>query len=302
MERAATTQDARTKLVYVMGAGHSGSTILGVALGNCADFFYAGEVEEWMVNAGKPPWMSGERHAFWEQVTAQTDGADLFGSEALYSIERSSALLRVDRWSMRRRLLSSYRRVCQELLRAIARTAGTSHVVDTSHFPLRARELKRLRDVDLFLLFLVRDPHGVVDSNLRQFRPHEIAERRWRTIIMNVNLWLTLLVSVAVFLGHRRDRRLFVRHEDFVSDPEGVLRQILDVVGSDAQVPDLSDLRVGAPLEGNRLIRTKRISLERRPQHPTRGSLLTTVMQLPWRPVLDSLRPVATVRPAERAR
>lgn len=301
MERAATTQDARTKLVYVMGAGHSGSTILGVALGNCADFFYAGEVEEWMVNAGKPPWMSGERVAFWEQVTAQTDGADLFGAEALYCIERSSALLRVDRWSMRRRLLSSYRRVCEELLSAIARTAGASHIVDTSHFPLRARELKKLRDVDLFLLFLVRDPHGVVDSNLRQFRSHEIAERRWRTIVMNLNLSLTLLVSVVVFLGHRRDRRLFVRHEDFVSDPEGVLRQILDVVGSDAQIPDLSDLRVGAPLEGNRLIRTTRISLERRPQHSWRGSLLTTLMQLPWRPVLDSLRPVATARSSKRA-
>ena len=35
-------------MIYVMGAGHSGSTILGVALGNCAETLYAGEVEEWL--------------------------------------------------------------------------------------------------------------------------------------------------------------------------------------------------------------------------------------------------------------
>src|ERR1700722_15600288 len=105
MERAAATADSRTKVLYVMGAGHSGSTILGVTLGNCADFFYAGEVEEWRVKSGVPPWADEQRRAFWKSVSAETDGAELFGNEAVRCIERSSALVRVDRWRTRGRLL-----------------------------------------------------------------------------------------------------------------------------------------------------------------------------------------------------
>ncbi len=294
MARGASTTNSRTNVIYVMGAGHSGSTVLGVALGNCSDFFFAGEVEEWLVKSGRPPWADAEQAAFWQTVAAETDGADLFGSKAVPAIERSSALLRVDRWPTRRRLLGRYRRVSEELLCAISRTAGARNVIDTSHFPLRARELKKLHAIDLYLVFLVRDPHGVIDSNLRQFKAHEVAERRLRTLVLNVNLWFTLLMSVVVFYGQRRDRRLFLRHETFVEDPESVLRQILELVGSQAATPDLAELRVGAPLEGNRLIRRGVISLKRQPQRAERASLLTSVMQLPWRAILARLRPVAS--------
>ncbi len=294
MARGASTTNSRTNVIYVMGAGHSGSTVLGVALGNCSDFFFAGEVEEWLVKSGRPPWADAEQAAFWQTVAAETDGADLFGSKAVPAIERSSALLRVDRWPTRRRLLGRYRRVSEELLCAISRTAGARNVIDTSHFPLRARELKKLDAIDLYLVFLVRDPHGVIDSNLRQFKAHEVAERRLRTLVLNVNLWFTLLMSVVVFYGQRRDRRLFLRHETFVEDPESVLRQILELVGSQAATPDLEELRVGAPLEGNRLIRRGVISLKRQPQRAERASLLTSVMQLPWRAILARLRPVAS--------
>jgi Sulfotransferase family len=297
MEGPASTDTARPKVLYVMGAGHSGSTILGVTIGNCPGCFYAGEIDEWLVKAGTPAWADRERAGFWHTVTAEVDGADLFGGEASRCIERSSAVLRVDRWRTRRRLLARYRRVAEDLLRAISRTAGAGLVVDTSHFPLRARELKKLNGVDLYLVFLVRDPQEVVASNLRELSPHEVAERRLRTIAMNANLWLTVLVSVVVFLRQRRDRRLFLRHEAFVRDPEGVLRQILELVGSEAPTPDLQALRVGQPLEGNRLIRTDTIALERRTRRAKRSSLLTSLLQLPWNPVLSLLRPAATARP-----
>jgi hypothetical protein len=290
----------RPKIVYVMGAGHSGSTVLGVTLGNCADFFYAGEVEEWLAKAGKPAWGETERMRFWGDVGARVDGSDLFGGEANRCVERSSALLRIDRWAARRRMLARYLRVAGDLLDAISQTASASYIIDTSHFPLRARELKKLDSIDLYLIFLVRDAHGVVRSNLLEISPHEVAERRLRTLVMNANLWLTQLISVCVFLRQPRERRLFLRHEAFLADPEGVLRQILTLVGSDAEIPDLSALRVGMPIEGNRLLRSQVIALrrasepaERSHQLPQPESLLTKLLQSQWRPVLARLRPAA---------
>jgi hypothetical protein len=113
---------------------------------------------------------------------------------------------------------------------------------------------------------------------------------------MNVNLWLTQLLSVLVFLHQPRERRIFLRHEEFVADPEGVLRQILDAVGSSAAIPDLDALRIETPLQGNKLLRSNVIALRRSPAVTPAWSLLTALLQRPWMPVLARLRPAVTAR------
>src|ERR1700733_2024728 len=101
---ASEPQRPATKVVYVMGAGHSGSTILGVALGNFPDFFYAGEVEEWLAASARPARGGVQRNEFWAAVREEMQRSpadDLFGTEVNRLVERSSALLRIDRWAAR---------------------------------------------------------------------------------------------------------------------------------------------------------------------------------------------------------
>ncbi|HEY2180173.1 MAG TPA: sulfotransferase [Solirubrobacteraceae bacterium] len=295
-----TSGERRVRLVYVMGAGHSGSTILGITLGNCDGFFYAGELEEWLVTAAAPRWGAADRQAFWNSVKERVSDAEgLFGGSANWCLERSSASFRVDRWPARRRLRPAYRRVAQQLVEAVADAAGASCVIDTSHFPLRARELRELPGIDVRLIYLVRDARSVVASNTRELSPHELAEIRWRKLTMNADLWLTQLLSIATFLTHPRDRRLFVRHEDFLADPYGVIRQILAMVDSDAEPPDLDALTVEAPLQGNQLIRAERVAVRRAQPSPAPRDTFTSVAQAVWRPLLGRLRPAA--RPAPGA-
>jgi hypothetical protein len=144
----APTGVVRPKIVYVMGTARSGSTILGVALGNCADVFYAGELGGWLEKSGTPRLKGVERQEFWATVRQSVHSPDdLFGRDALLAIERSLSLIRIHMWGVRRRIRQRYRRVTEELYVAIARTAGATHVVDSSSYPLRARELKRLDGV-----------------------------------------------------------------------------------------------------------------------------------------------------------
>jgi Sulfotransferase family len=282
--------DSRPKVIYVMGAGRSGSTILGVALGNCAEVFFAGELDKWLARSGVPRREDPELHRFWETVRREMgDAQDLFGGRA-GNLERSSALLDPRRWPVRRRLRRRYRLLSAELYRAVASAAGTTHIVDTSHYPLRARELQALREIDLYLLFLVRDPQGVVASLGRD----DVPERRFGMLTSNAYLWLTYVLAVTVFLRHPRDRRIFVRHEDFVEEPARVLRQILDTADSPAPVPPLTSLRSGVPFHGNRLVAEDSIVLEIRPAAPTRSSRVTSMLQLPWSFVFSRLRPAAS--------
>ncbi|HYM54683.1 MAG TPA: sulfotransferase [Solirubrobacteraceae bacterium] len=285
----------RPKVVYVMGSGRSGSTILGIALGNCEDFFYAGELDNWLTRAGTPALGGSERTRFWSRVGEQVEGAeDLFGGESHRSLERSGSVFRIHRWRARRRLRPRYRQVTEGLYRAIAHTAGVTHVVDTAHFPLRARELRGIEGIDLYLVFLVRDPQSVVASFARNVNRHDAAARRRLAFTTNADLWLTHLLSAIVFLRHRRDRRMFLRHEDFLADPEGALRDILDRLDSPAAVPDLTSLSTGLPFRGNRLIGSDVVALQAQAERPVGGSRLTALLQLPWRAVFPRMRPAVT--------
>jgi Sulfotransferase family len=281
---------ARPKVIYVMGAGRSGSTILGVTLGNCEQFFFAGELDKWLARSGVPQLEDAERLRFWSAVREKVDGAEeLFGYAAQRCLERSSALFRIREWPNRGRLRGPYRRVSENVYRAVAGEAGAACVIDTSHYPLRARELRGLRGVDLYLLFLVRDPQSVVASLDRR----DVVERRFDAPTANAYLWLTYLVSLFVFLRYRRDRRLFVRHEDLLAEPETVLRRILALVGSPAPIPDLARLRTGLAFQGNRLLHSEELALEQRAQRPARSSRLTALVQLPWTVLFSRLRAAA---------
>jgi hypothetical protein len=283
------------KLAYVMGAGHSGSTILGITLGNCDGFFYAGELEEWLMTAERPRWGAADRQDFWSAVKDRVAGAEsLFGGEANRCLERSSACLRPDLWGERQRMRPLYRRVAEDLIRAVAEVSQQQYVIDTSHFPLRARELREQPGIELYLVYLVRDPRDVVASNTRELSAHEVAELRWRRLTINAKLWLTQLLAIRTFLSHPQERRMLVRHESFLEDPLGVTRQILDMLGSDAALPDLNALSVGAPLQGNQLIRSDSVAIRPPSPHRRPRDTTTRLLQAIWEPLLGRLRPAAT--------
>jgi hypothetical protein len=285
-----------------MGQGKSGSSILGVALGNCEGVFFAGELASWLMTSGRPLLGGTERARFWRDVADDVPiPAELHGPSAFHHLERGSSALRLDRRGAAARIRELYRPLTGALYRSVATRAGATHVIDTSHLPLRARELQGLEDIDLHLLFLVRDAESVVASHTRHVRSREVAERRLRFLVINAHLWVTYLLSVLVFLRQPRDRRLLVRHEDFIADPAAVMREILDFAGSSAPIPDLAELSTGFPFQGNALLRKEKVALKANPAPPHHESRLIRLVQRPWAIVLSRLGPAATGRRATHA-
>jgi len=284
-------QEGRTpRVIYVMGAGRSGSTVLGTALGNCENVFFAGELNEWLTRAGIPALRDEQRLRFWQSVRAEVSvSQELLGGQAS-CLERSSAVLRPSRWAKRRRLRQRYRRASEDLYAAVARVAGVDYVVDTSHYPLRALELQALTGIDLYLILLVRDPQGVVASLGRE----DVPERTFGVFTANAYLWLTNLFSLMVFRRQPPARRLFVRHEEFIADPARVIERILEQVGSSATPAGTELMHSGVPFHGNRLIRSPSISLSQQPAPARRArSPITWILQLPWAAIFSGLRPSA---------
>jgi hypothetical protein len=193
---------ARPKVLYVLGAGRSGSTVLGVTLGNCDGIFFAGELDAWLPRSGEPQVGGAERVGFWRGIREEVGPTELYGWETQRTLERSLSVLRPHRWAARRRLRGPYRRLAVDLYGAISRATGGMTIVDSSHYPLRARELQALEEIELYLLFLARDPQSVVAS----FNRKDVPQYRKSTLTTNVYLWLTNLLAMLVFLKQPRER------------------------------------------------------------------------------------------------
>jgi hypothetical protein len=283
----------RPKVIYIMGAGRSGSTILGVSLGNCEDLVYAGELDKWLPRAGRPPRCDERQARFWAAVRERLDGASqALGAEAR-ALDRSSSLFRLRDLRRRRRVRARYRELAGALYRAVGLTAGVERIVDTSHYPLRARELQALADIELYLVLLIRDPHGVVAS----FSRRDVPEPTFGVLKTNAYLWLTHILSVWVFLHQPRERRILVRYEDFAASPQETVARILKLVASQSPLPDFSSLEAGVPFVGNRLVRAdETIAVRAGPGSPARSSLATTLLQLPWKAVFSLLHTAAEPR------
>ena len=140
----------------------------------------------------------------------------------------------------------------------------------------------------------------MVASNTRDLSSHEVAEIRWRRLTSNANLWITQLLAIRTFLSHPEDRRMLVRHEDFLDDPAGVTRQILGLLGSDSELPDFSALAVGAPLQGNQLIRTDSVAVWTGGPAPPPRDPTTRLAQQIWEPAIARLTPAATIERSPR--
>ncbi len=278
----------RAKVVYVMGAGRSGSTILGVILGNCAGIFFAGELDKWLTRSGEPKLKDQRRIDYWASVRARIGEPDLLlGGKAHRYIERSSALFRLAHRRVRRDLLASYRRISSELYAAVAVTSGASYVVDTSHYPLRARELQALEAIDLYLILLIRDPRDVV----RSFARDDVVERQFRPMTTRAYLLLTYVLSAWVFLKHPRERRMVLHYEDLLEDPTSVLSELLDRLGCRSELPQLDSLSTGIPLHGNRLLDAELVSFDRRSAERPGGRLGERLFAAILLGALSPLRP-----------
>jgi hypothetical protein len=279
---------AKPKVIYVLGAHRSGSTVLGVTLGNCEGVFFAGELHSWLTRKGVPSFGGEPGAQLWRAIAEEVPGKEeLFGHETELVLDRSSAIFRWREWSRRGKLRGPYLRIYEALYGAIARQTGSRAIIDTSHYPLRAIELQTLEGIELYLLFLVRDPQGVVDSfdSRNSDSPSKSALRT------NLQLWVTHLLCVRAFLRHPRERRIFVRHEQFLADPEGVVGRLMGWTGLDVPVPDMDALRTGSPLQGNRFLKRGDVIALRRTPSPVQRSLLTKAMQLPIKAILALMRP-----------
>ncbi|WP_426416875.1 hypothetical protein [Aestuariirhabdus sp. LZHN29] len=290
------------KVIHIVGAGRSGSTVFDTVLGNADDIESVGE----LCNAPQALLSTQEYCAcgslahcceFWCEVMAVwkelTEGADLGD---LIKLQRSF----IGKWQIPRLIFSRlfktnsfirYQAMESALYNAIARVSGHSVIVDSSKNPMRAYALSNVQGIDTLFIHLVRDGRGIAWSLKKAFekKPEDgvqsyIASKPiWRTSLFWVamNLLTELLLSGA----KRAGKLIRVRYEDFTAQPSHSLSCIQEfaAIRLDAVISILEqgeEMAVGHTVAGNRARMAGALKL--RPDHGWKQALCAKDLRVFW--------------------
>lgn len=233
----------RVPVLYVGGIGRSGSTVLGRVLATLPGVHSVGEVVHlWGRGLARgdrcgcgcpfrecPFWSEVGRRAFggWEQV----DARELLRLQE--AVDRNRHLP----WIVAgtgpaafSAALRDYVDVLGRLYVAMREASGADVLVDTSKNAPYAWLLRRVPEVDLRVLHLVRDSHGVAHSWAKKglARPEVVDGTAYMATVPVARLAARWTGANALFdlLARTSTPGMRLRYEDFVDDPDGTVRRV----------------------------------------------------------------------------
>lgn len=231
----------RVRVLYIAGAGRSGSTLLECILGELPGVAAAGEVTHLWERGLRQNQLCGcgtpfHECPFWQEVRRSAlEGLGDRDYEALASARNSlctfANLPRLALPRLRTRAfqaqLDRYARTLERVYRAVRDVSGARVVVDSSKYPPEAFLLRATDGVDLAVVHLVRDSNAVAYAWQKwKVRP----DVHWTRAYMARYPFLKTALGWNAFnlaIGSLRSLGVpyrLIRYEDLVRDPrESVL-------------------------------------------------------------------------------
>lgn len=262
-------------VLYVVGVGRSGSTILDILLGDHAQLESVGE----LINVNSSAWIKDEfcschnkasECEFWVRVKAVwleksgvTDLTEYSQLQdqfefCLYKPSRLQKAADADPKAYERFL-----QLTELMYVAISEVSGRSVIVDSSKSRVRGYHLAKLPKLDLHFVHLIRDTRDIINSLRKTHAPDlENGVQQplrslpgWRTSLS----WILANLQTHHLIKHYSDGRYCViKYEDLLEFPEiaiGKIQAMLDIdlssVIKSAQTGRALD--VGHTVAGNRL-------------------------------------------------
>lgn len=211
-------------LVYILGPGHCGSTLLNLLLNAHDDVLGLSEVALIKNKLDKDEDSDLLNRPFWSEVAKcyEAKAAKSFTDLDMEPPTRSFLRLLRMRRELRREI-SGWARDNELLLKSISEVSGTDVLVDASKSWQRLYVLTFSESIDLKVIHLVRDGRGVVNSYRRKYDLYK-GMRKWMT---------HTLFSSIIRLQFRKSQWLQVHYESLCTEPKKKLRRICSFVGVD---------------------------------------------------------------------
>lgn len=210
----------KVPVVFVIGSGKCGSTLLDLLLDGHSQMFGVGEIERTREDSVCTCGTKARECPMWAHAFPDwSKRREVYRPKLAFLRDRgpflsTSTLRPIDEPAFVAEEVAAYR--------AVLAASGARIIVDSSAQPDRVDLLMRSPDIEPFFIFLVRDGRGVTWSYIRKYKKIFPFFFFWATMNLK-NEWLL-----------RRARRygpaLFMRYEDLVAHPEREVRRVCEML------------------------------------------------------------------------
>ena len=252
------------KIIYILGLGRSGSTILDILLGNGKDILSCGELNRYPGHQGKPGYWrlfkNSPTFLFWDEINTKL-AKHFYDDNMVYPRLRELIMKYEYHTSFFRKKEADFKEYSYFLLslyQILFETTDSSTIVDSSKYQARALRLAEVASpyYQLGFIYLRRDPRGVVNSFAKQ------GVKQPSKSYLQANLYyllVSLLCNYTVYqLKKQKYPLIEIKYEDLIAKPVEVMSDIqkqldLDLTNVIEKVKRDEILTVGPLFEGNRL-------------------------------------------------
>lgn len=281
MSPEAAVELQKIPVLFVGAVPRSGSTIISdllnesphmINIGELVHLWERGVVEDNLCGCAE----SFSECDFWSRVGEVAFGGwDQISADRMRELQQGSdrtrhipSLLFPQLSGLLRSSTDEYGAVVSQILRAVVEVSGEPIVVDTSKHVSTALLLRRIPDVDLKVVHVVRDPRGVAHSWSKVVHRPEVTddERQMATLhparIGLRWLWFNWAFSNMDRLGVETTT---IRYEDFVAAPAETLDQIFSFAGTETIADEILESSEPLILEPGHSVAGNPRRLERKP-------------------------------------
>jgi hypothetical protein len=258
------------QILYIMGTGRSGTTILEVLLANNPGFTGVGEVhrivrhgflEDRVCSCSKPArqcemWSRVLRDSGWSEAELQRLAGDFEKLESHFRFPLVWAGVPASG-------LARYDAANETLFAHAAAARGSALVVDSSKYASRALLLARRFPDRVRVLCITRSAAGLIAA----FQKRNDVEQRPKPPLAAAAYYCYVLLCMRLVRARLGERCLAVRFEDLNHDPLSELRRIeswlgLSLAESRTRIANGESFEVGHIVTGNRLRMKGRVKFE----------------------------------------
>jgi hypothetical protein len=246
----------KLKIVFFTGIWRSGATILGRIIETSHQAFFIGEIREFWIkgNDKKSICSCGEKFencSFWNKVTEEylksfpEENIDEI-SEKIKEFEKRSNYFRLRKFIKNKsdinfkKSLDYYLNHYVKMYEAIATVTGKKMLLDTSRLPRILLALSFSEIIDLYPIFMIRDPRGLINSLIQKDIRHKVKNRR--NTLMQILVWdVKNLFNLDLIKKLKNLNSKFISYENFTKGPEKVIEKLNKFLNLSLKLNEESD-------------------------------------------------------------
>lgn len=271
------------EIIYIIGAGRSGTTLLDILLGNQPEVFSAGELNRFLKRNGVPHSARDKEVAdFWSDVRNSVGLLSEQLKKTAEKLEYHSGFF--FKYVVERKQMKAYETFNQQLFAAIdERSGGCSVIVDSSKYPMRAKHLSKIFKDKISFVYLQRNPSDVVNS----FSKKDVEQPAKSAFSAHVYLFVVNVLARYVLYGLKKSHRCStISYDQLVSEPEKLFNQLSEDLNVDlshvlSKLSSREKFKVGMLFDGNRLRSKPEVELKLKGKDKKEGGSVLNSILLP---------------------